>query len=566
MSYKTKYYKYKHKYLELKNQIGGSLTLNDFYEKYPYSKEKIDETEIQVSFLNKKYKVKFKNDKYYITEEIGEEKKEIIEMSTFMNCQDMNLGIIYSCSNDLLLNIVLETFNLSYVYSDKQMRSDILLNGMHILLNKKHNLYCELNRVLSDNFDVVNGICKDIFIKKSYSINFMWLRVDSYTEKCLSILGNEDDFFEINTLDKVLKFKENPFFNKLISWSKLNQNAIINFWIDSTQLRISTIINLRLVFDLINRAEKICLCVRDIWSLKIVEDLNKRYPNILPKCTGYSLIMRVDLYKCIINVEDLEKYTYSVFADIDMLPIDENEIFSQNNISILNEIGLILSKISYEFENGFQILGSTIEKTRKGVIDAFKIMMIERTMIICTKFIMDESKKNKSLDQLVYILYNSMYRFLYYKCGWGIYYFFYQDSYIKSREDNDDKLIESITSFTKTATYIQDNNKYGFYISYELLNVKKEMIDKIFVDSLSEKEIIVKIRENTSATNICKYYNSLRTLRTNSSKKYIVKWCKNIDTFNFNLNFLPVKEKHLILFEGSEILKMSEEKWPPHMC
>jgi len=563
MSYKTKYYKYKHKYLQLQNQIGGSLILNDFYEKYPYVKEKIDETEVKISFLNKKYNVKFKNDKYYITEEIGEEKEEIIVMSVFINCGDMNLGFVYLCKNDLLLDTLLETFNLAYVYSNDALHSSILFNNMHIIINKKHNMFCELNRVLNDNFDTENGICRDIFIKKSYSINFMWLRVDSYTEKCLSILGNTDDYFEVNTVDKILKLKENSFLNKLISWSKLNPNASINFWIDSMQLKPVTLINLRMTFDLINRNEKVSLCVKDVWSLKIVKDLNVRYPNILPKCSGYSLIMRVDLYKCVINVEDLEKYTYSVFADADMLPIDKNEIFSENNISILNEIGLVLTKISYNFENGFQILGSAIEKTRKGVIDAFKIMMIERTMIICTKFITIAHDKNKNLNQLVYILYNSMYKFLYYKCGWGIYYFYYEDNFIKSTEDNDNKLLESIRAFTKIAN-IEDTHQYGLYISYELLNMDKGMIDKIFVNDLTEEEIIIKIRENTSPNNICKYYNGLRKMRFAS--KNIVKWCKNIPTFEFHLDSLPVKEKHLILFKNEEILKRSEENWPPRMC
>ena len=81
-------------------------------------------------------------------------------------------------------------------------------------------------------------------------------------------------------------------------------------------------------------------------SAKNINDMNSKYPDILPKCTCYSLILRVDLYKCIICVEELDRHTYSLFADLDMKPIGQDEILSENNVRILNRIGLVLSKYS----------------------------------------------------------------------------------------------------------------------------------------------------------------------------------------------------------------------------
>ena len=48
----------------------------------------------------------------------------------------------------------------------------------------------------------------------------MWLRFNSYSEKCLSILGSDDAYFSFNSIDNILKLRENILFNKIITWAK----------------------------------------------------------------------------------------------------------------------------------------------------------------------------------------------------------------------------------------------------------------------------------------------------------------------------------------------------------
>jgi hypothetical protein len=433
-----------------------------------------------------------------------------------------------------------------------------------------------LKNVLSPAYNTKLGISNDLLKPKLYSINFMWVRTHSYTEKCFSINGNLDTFTNINTIENILKLQSDEFFNKLITFSKNNPNALTNFWIDATQLNISTLINLRLIFDIFNRNLGTNLCVRDVWSLEITNTINLKYPNILPKCSGFSLILKVDLYKCIICVEELTRHTYSVFADIDMLPIGEDEILSSTNVDILNRIGLVLTKVGPIYENGFQILGSTVEYIRKSVILSFNIMMIERSVLILQKMLennFNNERFKRATEEFVFYLYRAMYKFLYFACGYGMYYVngkkINYDPF--NSEDFDGKiLLEEIKD--NADIFIKDKMidystlfNFGNYISYELFESGKK-INELFPQEINDTDLFTMIDKHTTYDSRRKYCVTLRMTNKQDliSMEDRIIMCTSIETRL--LKQCPVKENDLILFKNPHTLQKSANNWPFTMC
>lgn len=560
--YQKKYLKYKSKYLELKKQLGGNL-LNDFFIKYPFEKEKISENIIKIKFDELFFDVYIDGDLKIIN--ITNDVDDMLTCYYLDNCTS-SLYIENFKNTKGLLDVVLKILNIPFSFSNKKICDECIeFNNQYIYLNKEHELYSSMNKILSLDFDISVGLSKDLLTEKLYSINFIWLRTVSFTEKCFSIMGSDDIYTNISSIENILKLQENDFFNKLINWSKNNANALVNFWIDNTQVKIETLINLRLVFDVLNRHLGLNLCIRDIWSLKITREMNDKYPGILPKATGHSLIMRVDLYKCIIGIEELERHTYSVFADLDMKQIGQDIILSEQNISILNRIGLVLTKLNYDvmFENGFQILGSTNYKIRTVVIETFKLMLIERTMIICTKI---KRINQYSVQQLVYHLYQPMYNCLYFKCGYGILY----DTLDKPIKINNDEYIENYINklfFDESLSYT-DNNLY--YVSFDLFD-NPATINDTFLDVYENyAEFIKTIKDNINKDKLCDY---LKTLRYGFMKTYgnpenwkVIKECLSED-FNYDLfsEICQVKEDDLIIFDDPTTLPPTKHEWPFHM-
>jgi hypothetical protein len=519
--------------------------------------------------------------------EILEDDKSIVIKTSSSSDFILKFKIIDTCVHYILveeynnsknvLDLILKINNYLFSLSDHKICEECInFYNKYIYINNTNKLYCLLKNVLSPAYNTKLGISNDLLKPKLYSINFMWVRTHSYTEKCFSINGNLDTFTNINTIENILKLQSDEFFNKLITFSKNNPNALTNFWIDATQLNISTLINLRLIFDIFNINLGTNLCVRDVWSLEITNTINLKYPNILPKCSGFSLILKVDLYKCIICVEELTRHTYSIFADIDMLPIGEDEILSSTNVDILNRVGLILPKIAPFYENSFQILGSTVEHIRKSVILSFDIMMIEQTMLILQK--MQEKKFNNERfkgesEQLIYILYEPMYKFLYFACGYGMY-------YVNGKKINYEPLLAEDFDSGFILEEIKDNadifikNKmlkydilenFGNYISYELFESGKK-INESFPQEINEIDLLEMIKKYTTDDLIKKYCMSLCATHM---KKLVPIEDRIIRCAVVNKKFIqqfPVKDKDLILFADPHTLKKSTCNWPFTMC
>jgi hypothetical protein len=533
-----------------------------FYNKITLEKNKRDN----------KFYVKYKTKEY----EILEDEKNIILHDGVEIL--INFKIITSCISSVVIkeyndckdfvDIILNIYNLSLSIYDKKICDECIdFQKNFLYLNKFHELYDSLKQVLiEDNYNSKLGISKDLLTEKMYSINFLWLRIESFTEGCFSIMGNNDKFIEMNTISNILKLQENDFFIKLINFSKNNPNALVNFWFDATQVRLETLINLRLVFDILNRHLRINLCIRDIWSSRIINEMNIKYSEILPKCSGYSLILRVDLYKCIICVEELDRHTYSIFADLDMKPIGEDEILSENNIRILNRIGLVLSKFSKIFENGFQILGSEIENTRKAVIETFNVMMIERFMIILNKMKTTDEGRYFTPDLQNEILYNGyqpMYNYLYYKCKFGILYFGFK-KLIKN--PTGEYILEHLSNIRLSSSEYAKEPLLK-YVPYEIFNDDIDInSNNIFKEQITYQDLLNLLDKYVDLEKFKNYLKKLRAYEKILHVEEIAEADSSAEIYSDLFKECIVQTDDLILFRDTDTIPPTSGNWPFKMC
>jgi hypothetical protein len=546
-------------YLEIKKQFLQKI--EKFFNLLTLEKIKKD-NRYYIFYKTIEYEILFDNVDYIIKND----DKILLKFELYSCVSFMIIKEYDDCKN--LIDLILYNNNIPIAICSKKICDEcIVFNDVFIYLNKCNELYKTLKCVMiEETYNTKLGISIDLLREKLYSINFLWLRTDSFTEGCYSINGKSDVFEDLSSIKKILELQKNPFFIQIINFSKNNPNALVNFWIDATQVKIETIINLRVIFDIFNRNLETNICIRDIWSLNLINEMNSKYPNILPKCTGFSLIMRVDLYKCFICVEELDRHMYSVFADLDTKPINQDEILSENNIRILNRIGLVMSKFSQIFENGFQILGSKIEKIRKAVIESFTIMMIERFMIIFTK-ILDLEVKNRYFsseyqNEIIYRSYKLLYNVLYYKCGYGFIYTNEGRLMIK----NPDDLLTYYTDILSTGTEYNEINM--IYIPYEIFN---DDIDfNVFGEKITFSDLIELIKKYVDMEKMILYINKLRFYNRGWAQyeKIISKYSSDISKlFEIFFDGIPqVQEDDLILFTDKDTIPPTSGIWPFRMC
>lgn len=553
------------------------------------NKEHPEYIQIKELFLSKREKFftkitleKYKRDQqFYVVYkgkeyEILEDNKDFILQNEFEKLIKFEIG---SCISFMLIkeyddckdlvDLILNIYNLSLsIYNKRICDECIEFYNSFVYLNKSHELYVFIKNVLiEDTYNSQLGISKDLLKKTLYSINFIWLRIQSFKEKCFPISAIADMLIDFSSIDKILELQDNKFFIKLINFSKNNPKALVNFWFDATQVKTETIINFRIIFDTFNRHLGTNLCIRDIWSMRIINDMNTKYPDILPKCTGYSLILRVDLYKCMICVEELVRHTYSVFADLDMKPIGEDEVLSENKIRILNRIGLVLSKFSNIFENGFQILGSEIEYVRKGVIDTFNTMMIQRFMIILYKIKSDKYKfDDEYQNEIIFYAYQPMYKYLYYKCNFGILYLVTGKGEF-SKNPSDEDILNNLSNVESYTSDYSKNYKIN-YLPFEIFNDDVDIkSNEIFKEKLTYNIFKELLNNHINLEKLINYIKKLRVYKIGIITDETILTYENPYELYLKMHIeTQVQEDDLILFKDEDTIPPSSGYWPFKMC
>jgi hypothetical protein len=493
MDYKKKYLKYKTKYLNLQNIVGGN-NINDLLTimMNPDREENI----------RKIIKTYIINDNTYVFTLIYDpeyNKKIELQINNKINNFEMLLNIFEICYNKLFaelidFNIGNETSdiieqlfnmcNLEYIIDKNKFIVKIrpqlhiieILNTNIIITNQKYEQY----KILVD-FNLIFGMCnKEINKRKyepdiDYSINLLWINKKKYKDKCILLL--DEDIYELfddkKDYTKIIKdkLKQNIFIfeedginfnlnemtytknsntNKIFkinhiqniyNWSNNNPKNKVNLWYDSGTIEINTFIETILLFNDFNEKNinNYGIYLRDIRNTSNFQNIYDRInigfkykentPDEITKIVNLyiSIYYRVDFGRLMIMEQILKENTYFIYADLDMIPINQQQIFTledydnikQEDITItekkevlakIDQIGFIPGFQNNGFENGFFICGSK-EKTIKDFLINYinKFLLIEKEFVRISDFY--EITDNK-IDEYNDLFNESIYRMM----------------------------------------------------------------------------------------------------------------------------------------------------------
>ncbi len=121
-------------------------------------------------------------------------------------------------------------------------------------------------------------------------------------------------------------------------------------------------------------AEPAIAAHKNIHFLDILKPLETYYSDYLDlfsqKMPHY---FQIDLLKLIISIHDAENRDekfYSVFADIDVVPLDKNQLFSKETKQKLSQKGWVLKEEQFFIENSFHILSNEQPLMLKAIKEA----------------------------------------------------------------------------------------------------------------------------------------------------------------------------------------------------
>jgi hypothetical protein len=267
------------------------------------------------------------------------------------------------------------------------------------------------------------------------------------------------------------------FLNYIFRWADASQGNIVNLWYDSVLTPKQAIENTRKLFDDYAKEHKKSAPIK----LKDIREISYVKKNPEAFFTEIPVYFRVDLLRPIIALNIVAQNEYFVYADLDMEPLTQEQLFDTETLQNLHKYGIVMAYDDvYEFENGFQIIGNE----NKNLINAMEFALIGRNMqrakngfqdeIKCldkilykdTEGLDEEKTKNFMLAQLVYSSYRFMFQYFYVLEGYGNIEFFCGNN------EKDKYGYNSLFLCNKTATLYTDKKKF-----YRIYDKEKDGFD-----------------------------------------------------------------------------------------
>lgn len=179
-----------------------------------------------------------------------------------------------------------------------------------------------------------------------YSINLMWINKNKVPEDQEFLFGNGSSFKE-----RELDFHE-KFVKPVSKWAKTNPGSPINIWIDSEMATSQAIKRSQTALEIaLGETSHGIIQFRDVRSMDVVRSNPQVFSEKTPD------YFQFDLLRAIAADYTLRKKEtkFFVYADIDMEPLSEKEIFDKRTVNFLKNFGFVMAKDDkLGFENGFQ--------------------------------------------------------------------------------------------------------------------------------------------------------------------------------------------------------------------
>ena len=241
---------------------------------------------------------------------------------------------------------------------------------------------------------------------EEYSINLQWINK--------SLDPQQRYIFPAQTADEL----NTKLLNPLFQWAELHPTGVtINLWIDG---KASTPSAINLTQELIDKrkaatTQKLSpIVIRDIHTLDLVKENPDVFASPIPT------YFRVDLSRVIAAYEDLMngKTPWFIFANLNMPPIDQKELFDERTLGYMNRFGIVMREKNSGIllENSFFIMGGS----NKSLMSATKLALIDLN-IGRGKLAIQEGGYYRpalgtcmsNLEQMVYNSYEYMFTYFY---------------------------------------------------------------------------------------------------------------------------------------------------------
>lgn len=226
-----------------------------------------------------------------------------------------------------------------------------------------------------------------------YSINIMWV----FNE----LSGTENLVFP-EKHEKTL-LKEN-----ILAWAEKNKNASINYWYDSNFVSPEQIHNTKKLFvewnKQLGRKPAYQINLRDLRQIAKVHKKMDVFSNATP------IYFRVDLLRILATIDTLKNSPINsvfVYADMDIVPMDESELFDKETMKKIERFGIVFMKKTgclFNMENGFHI----ISNNNKNLLKAIKAYLINLNILRAKEVIAERFQAPSPKESLKEIVYESI--------------------------------------------------------------------------------------------------------------------------------------------------------------
>lgn len=243
-----------------------------------------------------------------------------------------------------------------------------------------------------------------------YSINLMWINTRLNPDQNYIFPANSE-----NELD-------DKFLSHIQSWEiATGQNGHINLWYDGLFTSSEAVKATKRALEKKSNMNPQWAMVhfRDARELLEVKENPKVFSADIP------IYFRVDLIRAIAAFQTLiqeEKNHFFVYADLDMKPLAQEQLFDVKTQKKLHDFGIVMARGgNLGFENGFQIIGNQ----KPNLLKALKRAVIDINIERANRILRGNSWASHAvgdvepLQQVVYDSYPSMFHYFYHLQGWG---------------------------------------------------------------------------------------------------------------------------------------------------
>lgn len=220
---------------------------------------------------------------------------------------------------------------------------------------------------------IITGFFGSFLIAKDqYTINMMWLNK--------TMQSDQIDIFPV--VDR----NDSDIIGKARGWAERNPDAKLNFWYDGQTVTPQQLAHTRQLINMLKAySENQKTRIAQITLLDIRGFLNQFYANTAEVfAVNIPIYFRVDLLRLMVSLQDVRSCSgicFSVYTDVDVTPMGEQELFTDEVKNGLATKGLVLKEESGWFENSFHILSNQQPMMIKALQEAGVNVNIERTKL-----------------------------------------------------------------------------------------------------------------------------------------------------------------------------------------